>query len=216
MTFQNILPIFFLASTSAIAEVSITVKQIDESHVLRMYEAKNYTIAREMAVQCSDKDNNANCQLHAAEFFHHGVGGSVDQVAAVKYLTKSAENDHPAAQAMLGNFYHNGIGVAKDTATAVKWWQASATNCNPWAQNAVARSYYDGELVAVDKVKALFWVSLAAQYKFPNAEKGVEVISEELTADEKSRANKMKQEFLRTTECGKGRSIQLFDPNGSD
>jgi TPR repeat protein len=214
MIYRNILSMTFIASMSfsAVADISITMKQIDESHVVRMYKLKNYVAAREMAIQCSDQSNNPNCQLQAAEFLLHGVGGNVDEVAAAKYLTTSAEHGSPAAQALLGNLYHNGIGVPKDTLTAVKWWESSATNCNTWAQNAVARIYYDGAIVPIDKAKALFWVSIAARYKFPNADRGVEVINGELTEAEKQRANELISDFLRSTECGKEKPIVTHEP----
>lgn len=201
-----------LVPHAAFADVTITFKKLNEAHVQGMYAAKNFKAAREIAIQCSDESDNPNCQLFAAEFMLNGVGGEQDDKSAFKYLTRSAEHGSPAAQALLGNFYHNGIGTDKDTRLAVKWWEESAKNCNTWAQNATARSYYDGELVPQDKVKALFWVSVAARYKFPNADKGVEVIQEELNDAQQNKSKKLLSDFLASTHCGKDMPIVNHEP----
>lgn len=199
-------------SAPALAQMEVKMREVNHDDVVRLIAAKQYKPAREIALQCADKASDPNCQLAAAEFLLQGVGGKVDEKGAVRYLTASAEQGSPAAQALLGNVYHNGVGVKKDTSKAVAWWERSAENCNPWAQDAVAHSYFDGELVPQDLVRAFHWVSVAAHFEFPEADKGAEKLRTLLTPEQLTTAGAMTATFLEKSGCGTEKPVTTHEP----
>jgi TPR repeat protein len=199
-------------SASVMAQVEIKIREPGHDEVVRLIAAKQYRIAREVAIQCADKNADPNCQLAAAEFLLEGVGGKVDEKGAVRYLTASAEQGSPAAQALLGNVYHNGVGVKKDKAVAVSWWERSAGNCNTWAQDAVAHSYFDGELVPQDLVRAFHWVSVAAHFEYPDSDKGAEKLRELLKPEQLEAARAMTATFLEKSGCGTEKPVVVHQP----
>jgi len=199
-------------SAPASAQVDLKVREVTHDDVVRLVAAKQYKPAREVAVQCAERTADPNCQLAAAEFLLQGVGGKVDDRNGLRYLTASAEQGSPAAQALLGNVYHNGVGVKKDPAQAVAWWERSAGNCNPWAQDAVAHSYFDGELVPKDMVKAFHWVSIAAHFEYPEADKGAEKLRSLLTPEELAAAAAMTSAFLEKSGCGTDKPVVTHEP----
>ena len=57
---------------------------------------------------------------------HNGQGVAKDEVEAVKWYRKAAEQNDAEAQNNLGLCYANGQGVAKDEVEAVKWYRKAA------------------------------------------------------------------------------------------
>ena len=57
---------------------------------------------------------------------HNGQGVAKDEVEAVKWYRKAAEQNDADAQNNLGVCYANGQGVAKDEVEAVKWYRKAA------------------------------------------------------------------------------------------
>ncbi len=188
------------------------MRKIGAKDVAAMYKNKQFGAAREMAVQCADQQLDKECQRMAAELLMDGASGPEDPARALDYLLKSAKQEHPASQALLGNMYHNGNGVTKDTAEALKWWERSAENCNTWAQNAVARSYFDGAIVVKDEVRALYWVSVAAYFRFPNADTGVAHISTLLTPKQRGEAQSKTDSFIKNSGCGTSKPVVIYEP----
>ena len=58
--------------------------------------------------------------------YEHGHGVAKDEVEAVKWYRKAAEQNQAEAQYNLGGCYSDGRGVAKDEVEAVKWWRKAA------------------------------------------------------------------------------------------
>jgi TPR repeat protein len=56
-----------------------------------------------------------------------GVGVEEDQLEAVKWYAKAAEQGDAKAQFDLGRMYDNGEGVEQDKAEAVKWYAKAQT-----------------------------------------------------------------------------------------
>ena len=54
--------------------------------------------------------------------YANGEGAPQDNVIAVKWYRKAAEQGYADAQYNLGFMYANGDGVPEDDATAVKWY----------------------------------------------------------------------------------------------
>jgi TPR repeat protein len=64
----------------------------------------------------------------------YGQGVAKDEVEAVKWYRKAAEQNDAEAQYNLGLCYANGQGVAKDEAEAVKWYRKAAEQNDADAQ----------------------------------------------------------------------------------
>lgn len=58
--------------------------------------------------------------------FIRGTGVTKDQVEAVKWFHKAAEQGYAVSQKWLGACYMNGWGVAKDQAVAIKWFREAS------------------------------------------------------------------------------------------
>ena len=79
-----------------------------------------------------------------------GEGVAKDQVEAVKWYRKAAEQNYADAQNNLGLRYANGEGVAKDPVEAVKWFRKAAEQNHAKAQYNWASPTPNGEGVAKD------------------------------------------------------------------
>ena len=65
--------------------------------------------------------------------FAHGFGVAKDEVAAVNWYRKAAEQGHAQAQNNLGRMYQNGLGVSKNRAEAITWYRKAAKQGNEGA-----------------------------------------------------------------------------------
>ena len=59
---------------------------------------------------------------------------SKDEVEAVKWYRKAAEQNDVKAQYTLAGCYSKGEGIAKDPVEAVKWYRKAAEQNYAWAQ----------------------------------------------------------------------------------
>ena len=74
--------------------------------------------------------------------YYYGIGDDdEDEVLAVKWWRKAAEQGHAEAQYQLGYAYQHGIGVERDDDEAEKWYNKAAENGNSDAMEAVDRLY---------------------------------------------------------------------------
>lgn len=85
-----------------------------------------------------------------------------DEVEAVKWLLRAAEQGQAVAQSTLGICYCSGQGVTKDYVEAVKWLRKAAEQGNDVAQTVLGDRYCNGEGVAKDYVEAYKWSLLAS------------------------------------------------------
>ena len=58
--------------------------------------------------------------------FQNGLGVAKDEVAAVSWYRKAAEQGHAKAQYNLGVMFQYGLGVSKNRAEAVYWYIKAA------------------------------------------------------------------------------------------
>jgi len=194
--------VFACLSFAASAQISLKVREVTANDVQKLFKIKAYGPAREVAIQCATESADVNCQLHAAEFLLAGVGGPVDAPRAADFLKASSEQGNPAAKVLLGNLYFNGTGVKQDRAETMRWWEKSAANCNTWAQNAVARTLFEGEHVPKDLASSFHWVSVAAHFKYPGSQDGVEAIRPLLTKDQLALAEQRTVDFIKKSGWG--------------
>ncbi|HBL6964288.1 TPA: sel1 repeat family protein [Morganella morganii] len=55
--------------------------------------------------------------------YKNGAAGVQDNVLAIKWFLKAAEQNHASAQFNLGMMYQNGDGVEKNEKVAQEWFQ---------------------------------------------------------------------------------------------
>jgi hypothetical protein len=125
-----------------------------------------------------------------------GEGVAKDQVEAVKWLRKAAEQNDAEAQYNLGVCYAHGEGVAKDLVEAVKWYRKAAEQNFAGAQYNLGVCFYNGRGVAKDWVEAYKWLLLAAKEGDEDAKNGITELESKLTpqqiAEGKTRARDLK------------------------
>ena len=69
--------------------------------------------------------------------YDNGQGVAKDEVEAVKWFRKAADQGEADAQNNLGNMYANGQGVAKDEVEAYKWWLLAGAQGNELARGRI-------------------------------------------------------------------------------
>ena len=98
-------------------------------------------IATELPAQQSDLDRktfedtksmaengNADAQLLLGCAYFSGEGMATNEIEAVKWWRKAADQNHAIAQRALGSCYQEGKGIKKDIALALKWFRRAAEN----------------------------------------------------------------------------------------
>jgi len=107
---------------------------------------------------------DAHAQNKLAEMYAFGRGGVVyDNVEAVKWYRKAAEQGLAEAAYMVGVMYREGNGVGEDDAQAVLWFRKAAEQGYASAQSDLGVMYRDGKGVAKDDAQALLWFHKAAE-----------------------------------------------------
>jgi TPR repeat protein len=92
-----------------------------------------------------------------------GVDGTADQVQALKWLRKAAQQDFTPAQALLGALYADGDGAPRDYRQAIVWLHRAADKGFPEAQVRLGKMYSAGLGVRQDAAKAARWFKAAAK-----------------------------------------------------
>ena len=87
---------------------------------------------------------DADAQFNLALMYDNGQGVPKDYKEAVKWYTKSAEQEDAESQYNLGLMYYNGEGVPQDYKEAVKWYTKAAEQRLPESQYNLGLMYYDG------------------------------------------------------------------------
>src|SRR5712675_158125 len=98
-----------------------------------------------------------------------GDGVHKDDVEAVKWLRKAADQDNPVAERFLAEMYFKGRGVTADNAEAAKWLRKAAEQGLAAGQVGMGALYENGAGVPPDPVEAMNWYRLAVQQNDPNA-----------------------------------------------
>jgi len=82
---------------------------------------------------------------------------------AFRWMIRSADAGHIAAQNNIGLSYLHGLGVEKDSSKAFYWFERAAKKGLSFAQSELAMLYYKGDGVAVNKQMAKDWWTEAAK-----------------------------------------------------
>ena len=93
-----------------------------------------------------------------------------DEVMAMKWYRKAAEQGYANAQYNLGWMYANGEGVSKDDNEAVKWYRKAAEQGDAHAQNSLGMMYGFGRGVPKDDSESAKWYRKAAEQGLAQAQ----------------------------------------------
>ena len=102
-----------------------------------------------------------------------------------------AEQGNANAQTILGVMYDNGEGVPENDVEAVKLYRLAAEQGYAPAQNNLGVMYEKGEGVPENDVKAYVWYSVAAAQGDFAARGNRDIVSEQLTRDQKARGQEI-------------------------
>ncbi|NDJ14760.1 MAG: hypothetical protein EBY17_26805, partial [Acidobacteriia bacterium] len=119
----------------------------------------------EPPLQATSPDSQAESagQFNLGVRYLNGTGVAKDEVQAVAWFRKAAEQGYAAGQNHLGFMYQNGTGVAKDEVQAVAWYRKAAEQGLANGQNNLGFMYQNGTGVAKDEVQAVAWYRKAAE-----------------------------------------------------
>ena len=96
--------------------------------------------------------------------YYYGRNGfEQNDIEAVKWYRKSAEQGNARAQFNLGLMYKYGLGVEQDYAEAVTWYRKAAEQGHAKAQFNLGSMYEDGQGVEQDYAEAVKWYRKAAE-----------------------------------------------------
>ena len=101
-------------------------------------------------------------QFNLAIMYGNGLGVPQNDMMAVKWWTKAAEQGYANAQYNLGTMYHNGRGVLENDKTAVMWYTKAAEQGLAEAQYNLGVMYNFGKGVLQNYKTAVKWYTKAA------------------------------------------------------
>jgi TPR repeat protein len=127
-------------------------------------------------IRAKAEEGDAQSQYELGCAFSFGnFGVTKDEVEAVRWFRKAAEQNLAEAQARLGSCCCLGLGVAKDHVEALKWFRKAAEQNSPMAQCWLGASYANGQGVAKDEAEAVKWYRKAAEQNAANAQNSLGV-----------------------------------------
>lgn len=125
----------------------------------------------------SAQAGDAQAQYELGECYYFGRQVAENNVAAVEWYKKAAEQGLDQAQYKLGICYDRGEGmIAANKFEAVKWYRKAAKQGNADAQAALGNCYRNGIGVAKDEAKAVKWLNKAVAQGHAGARESLEKI----------------------------------------
>ena len=123
-----------------------------------------------------------------------------DDIEAVRWFRKAAEQGRVLAQYNLGVAYQLGIGVPQDDVEAIAWYRLAAEQGHANAQFNLGAMCSQGQGVPQDDGEAYKWFNLAATYadaedreEFAEAR---DLTAERLTPEQRADAQRLAREFF--------------------
>ena len=132
-----------------------------------------------------------------------------NEVEAVRWWRKAAEQENTIAEHNLGVCYANGQGVAQDEVEAVKWYRKAAERNYSQAQYSLGFCYGNGRGVVKDNVQAYKWVFLAAAQGAENAKRVLIPLEGSMSQGQIAEAQKLAREFQPRNAPESGASVSL-------
>jgi uncharacterized protein len=125
-------------------------------------------------VKAKAEAGDAESEMELGRRYNKGEGVAKDQVEAVKWYRKAAEQNLPIAQYNLAVCYNRGAGcrdgVAEDDVEAAKWYRKAAEQNFAAAQYNLGICYERGDGVAEDHAEAANWYRKAAEQNDADAQ----------------------------------------------
>ena len=143
-------------------------RQMSENEQLSMqlasgiaaFEGKNFAVAVQSLSPLADQ-GNPEAQYRVAIMAQNGLGMTVNELLAFKYMKAAAESGMAPAQHGLGFMYREGECVAQNSSKAAEWFRKSAEQGMAGSQTTLAMMYEQGDGVEKDAEEARRWYHLA-------------------------------------------------------
>jgi hypothetical protein len=111
----------------------------------------------------AERKGKAEDQYYLACLYYDGGEGlKQDKVAAAKWLSKAAAQEHAGAQHLLGMCYATGEGMEQNYALAATWFGKAADKGHARAQGHLGSLCHEGNGVEQDDALAVAWWEKAA------------------------------------------------------
>ena len=124
-------------------------------------------------VKAKAEAGDTKSEVELGHRYDKGEGVAKDQVEAVRWFRKAAEQNNAVAQYNLGLCYEHGVAkdereelfpvAGGDPVEAVKWYRKAAEQNYAPAQNNLGLCYEHGNGVAANRVEAMKWYRKAAE-----------------------------------------------------
>ncbi|MBQ4143649.1 MAG: sel1 repeat family protein [Thermoguttaceae bacterium] len=146
---------------------AVEEKHIDSMKMLiRIYSLGEYVEVDEQKIlkyiQMAAEAGDADCQFALGEVLV-GDKDPEKKKESLPWFERAAEQDHPAAQRILGVFCSTGKYLPKDDEKAVFWFQKAADQGDTLAQMMLGMSLRDGIGTEKDEKKAFSYLLKAAK-----------------------------------------------------
>jgi TPR repeat protein len=110
---------------------------------------------------------NSAAQARLGRILFEGLGGTRDDVEALKLLNAAAVAGEPLAQHWLGSAYFNGRAVPKDVSQALVWFGRAADKGQPESLHAMGEIHFNGLGINKDEGKGVEYFKRAAEKGWP-------------------------------------------------
>ena len=91
---------------------------------------------------------DAKSQFDLASAYSQGIGVAKDPAKGIEWLKKSAQQNYPGAQVVLGYMYQKGIEMEKDPFEAAKWYKKAARQGDKDPKHAQTAQTHLSEMLA--------------------------------------------------------------------
>jgi uncharacterized protein len=147
------------------------LKLYDVENVINsLYESRGCEECKEALHYDAIKRHCPGIQYNIGINFEKGNGVEKNNVKAVEWYKKSAEQGYSLAQFKLGVCYGLGLGVKQDYSKAFNWYKKSAEQGNSTAQYNLGFYYANGRGSEQDYSKAFVWYKKSADQGYSTAQ----------------------------------------------
>lgn len=135
--------------------------------------------------------------------YEFGRGIEQNEKLAIVMYTSAANAGSPESQLSLGQMYRTGRGVPADYNAAVKWFTLASKQGLADAQTLLGLAYLTGQGIARDDERAYMWFNLSTYNGDPLGDKGIDLVSEDMSAAQINKAQEMSSNCLESnyTDC---------------
>jgi hypothetical protein len=168
-----------------------TMRDLEDSAVLP---------AADLALAARAEAGDPKAQLQFGVAYLKGDGVERDPAAAIKWISKAADQGLVEAQYALGAMYHAGRGALQSFPLAFKWFELAAQQNHAEAQFSLGVMYRMGQGVPADKPKAYTWFNLAAAQGHERAREARDNLLPSLTPEQVLAAQRAAQEWRPATD----------------